>query len=50
MDFLERILGVSPDNGSGLMEAAILVALGAVVWLRYGLRAWRISRRRAAAR
>lgn len=26
MDFIERIFHLAPDNGSGLLEAAILVA------------------------
>ena len=42
MDFVERILGIAPDNGSGLTEAAILVALAGVLILSYSLRGrWR---------
>lgn len=35
MDFIEQWLGIAPDNGSGLLELAILVslaALGLAVW------------------
>lgn len=41
MDFIERIFGVSPDGGSGVLEALVLLipALGLVVW-------WRIRRAR----
>jgi hypothetical protein len=46
MDFIERIFGVSPDGGSGSLEAAILlvpfVAYGAFV-------AWSRWRRRSTA-
>ena len=38
MDFLGRIFGISPDNGSGLIEVAIMVALFAAVCLRFGLK------------
>jgi hypothetical protein len=31
MDFIERLFHVSPDNGNGLTEAAIIVALFAAV-------------------
>jgi uncharacterized membrane protein YjjB (DUF3815 family) len=38
MDFIERILGFSPDNGSGSLElsfiAAVIVSLTAVAWVR----------------
>jgi MYXO-CTERM domain-containing protein len=36
MDFIERIFGVSPDNGDGSTEAmwiaALLIALAVGVW------------------
>ena len=40
MDFIERLFGISPDNGSGLTEIAIVVALVAVVCLSCVLRAY----------
>lgn len=43
MDFIERLFHISPDNGSGLTEAAILVALFAVACLFF---AWRVYRKR----
>jgi len=35
MDFVERIFGLSPDNGSGLYEVALiaLMAIAAAVWM-----------------
>ena len=33
MDFIERIFGLNPDQGSGMTEAAILAALMAIVAL-----------------
>ena len=33
MDFIERIFGVSPDGGSGLTEAMILIAVIAMASL-----------------
>lgn len=44
MDFIERILGLSPDNGSGSFEMVIVAVAAAYV----GYAAWR--RRRAVAR
>ena len=38
MDFIERILGISPDGGSGSLEmlwiAAVVAAIGTVIWRR----------------
>ena len=31
MDFIERLLGISPDGGSGATEAVILLALALTV-------------------
>jgi len=31
MDFIERIFGVSPDGGNGVLEALILVAMTLVL-------------------
>jgi hypothetical protein len=31
MDFIERWLGISPDGGNGMFEAAILVTLAAAL-------------------
>ena len=44
MDFIERLFQVSPDNGSGMTEAAILVALFAVAGLFFAWRAYRKRR------
>jgi hypothetical protein len=44
MDFIERLFHLSPDNGSGLTEAAIAAALFAVVCLFFALRAYRKRR------
>ena len=41
MDWIERLLGVSPDNGDGSLEALLLIAL---VALPVGLRILRASR------
>jgi len=30
VDFIERILGISPDGGNGMTEALILIALVAI--------------------
>lgn len=40
MDFIERLFGVSPDNGSGLLEFAILMVpiVACVVALRFRAR------------
>ena len=46
MDFIERIFGVSPDGGSGSLEAAILL----VPFIAYGaFVAWSRWRRRNSA-
>jgi hypothetical protein len=37
MDFIERLVGFSPDGGSGVVEIVLLAAL--FLWL--GVRAWR---------
>jgi hypothetical protein len=39
VDFIERIFHISPDNGSGMLELAILIAVllpgvSATVWRR----------------
>lgn len=31
MDFIERLFGISPDHGSGLSEAILLIAVAAVL-------------------
>ncbi len=31
MDFIERLLGISPDGGSGLFEALLFIILTAVI-------------------
>jgi hypothetical protein len=41
MDFIERLFHISPDNGTGMTEVAILAALFAVVCLFFALRAYR---------
>jgi hypothetical protein len=48
MDFIERLLGVSPDGGSGALEFALLLvpALGLLV---LGLRRSRATRRPTTA-
>jgi hypothetical protein len=40
MDFIERIFGVSPDNGSGLLEMVILLVpmVAIVLLIRYSRR------------
>ncbi len=38
MDFIERIWGVSPDGGSGMLEALIVVAFLIIAGLAVGLR------------
>jgi hypothetical protein len=43
MDFIERIFGISPDNGSGTFEAGIIVLVIIVVG---GLYFWRRQYRR----
>jgi hypothetical protein len=44
MDFIERVFHISPDNGNGLTEAAILAALIAVVCAFFALRSYRKRR------
>jgi preprotein translocase subunit YajC len=37
MDFIERIFGISPDGGSGVTEAMIIVAviaMGSLIYFR----------------
>jgi hypothetical protein len=46
MDFIEQLFHVSPDNGSGLTEAAIVVALIAVVCLFFASTMYRKRRPR----
>jgi hypothetical protein len=38
MDFIERLFGLAPDQGSGLIEASLFVASLAGLYL-----AWRLS-------
>jgi hypothetical protein len=33
MDFIERSLGFSPDQGNGSYEAFLVIACAALVWL-----------------
>jgi hypothetical protein len=51
MDWIERLFGVSPDGGNGMLEAVYvgIVVLGvAAVVLRHRIRRWaRVRRRRA---
>jgi hypothetical protein len=43
MDFIERLLGIAPDGGSGLLEFLLFaVPLAGIAWL--------VARRRKAAR
>jgi hypothetical protein len=44
MDFIERILGISPDGGSGSLEALYLTI--AVVVAGYLCRRWIVAHRR----
>jgi hypothetical protein len=48
MDFIEKIFGVSPDGGNGVLEALILVAMTLVLLtvLTLSLRRVRGRRRR----
>jgi hypothetical protein len=41
MDFIERLFGISPDGGSGLLEAAYFVVATGLV------SAWALWRRRS---
>ncbi len=42
MDWLERLLGFSPDGGNGLAEVLIVLAVGiAVTLVVVGARWWR---------
>lgn len=45
MDWIEQLLGVSPDGGSGALEAVyyVVLAFGVGVFVR-----WRVMRRRRA--
>jgi hypothetical protein len=47
MDFIERIFHLSPDNGSGVLEAAILVA-ALIIPIAFGI--LRLSRKRSPVR
>ena len=33
MDFIERSLGLAPDNGNGSFELLLIVACAALAWL-----------------
>jgi hypothetical protein len=46
MDFVERIFGISPDNGSGTFEASILLAITALIAAAVWIRARRSGRPR----
>ena len=46
MDFIEKIFGVTPDGGSGTLEAALIVAVVVVATLAFKVR----NRTRAARR
>jgi len=35
MDFIERIFGISPDNGSGTFEASIIILVIMIVGAAY---------------
>ena len=52
MDWIEKLTGLSPDGGSGTVEALYYVALGAIllVWVRRHGGARRERRRRGAGR
>ena len=45
MDFIERLFGISPDGGSGALEAVYFIAIAAsavvIFWKRTGRRAVR---------
>src|SRR5258706_80441 len=45
MDFIEKILGVAPDGGSGALEAAMFLAPSIAAALFAYLRARRISKK-----
>ena len=46
MDWIERWLGVAPDNGDGTLELVIMATIAAAVAVAV---IWRIPRTRAAA-
>lgn len=39
MDFVERIFGISPDNGDGTFEASIVLAITVLIGVAFW--AWR---------
>ena len=41
MDFIERVFGIAPDGGNGLLELAIVVCIFAVA-----VAVWRVRSRR----
>ena len=43
MDFIERIFGISPDNGSGTFEASLIILIVAIIAAVYF---WRRQYRR----
>lgn len=43
MDFVERILGISPDNGSGTFEGLILLAISVLIAAGFRVRRKRRS-------
>jgi len=46
MDFVERLFGISPDNGSGTFEALILLAITVLIAAAYWARRQRSRRLR----
>ncbi|UVK41892.1 hypothetical protein BPNPMPFG_003502 [Mesorhizobium sp. AR07] len=45
MDFIERIFGFSPDNGSGTFEGSIVIAVIVVIAAIYFYRRQKSSRK-----
>jgi hypothetical protein len=46
MDFIERLFGISPDGGSGALEAVYLIAIAAVGVAIFWKRVGRIANRK----
>ena len=38
MNFIERILGISPDGDSGVLEIALVLVISTVIFLRHARR------------